>query len=1116
MDAAKIRILVEANSSGVAAGLMPGAAAITSFERNVKNSIEKLKTAFTGLSTGQKLLGGAAIGVGLLGTALVKSIRTAIEFESAWAGVRKTVDGTPEVLANIRQGLLDMSSVSPTTAAELADIAANAGQLGVKAPDILEFTRVISMLGETTDLSFDEAAQSLARFLNITGGGPAKIGLVADVIVELGNNSATTESQIVAMATRMASSFTIAGATEQEILALAATFSSLGIEAEAGGTAAAQIITVISDAAKLGGPELQILASTAGLLPAEFAAIAEATPVEALLLFTEGLGKVIAEGESITPILDDLELGGIRVGNSLRVMALNGDLVRNSLALAEEQVLTGGAAYEEYAKRVETTESQLAIFENRLNTLAVRLGTPLLAGVVSLVDGLGDGIIMAFDGLAPLGEEVSELFSNIAEAVGLFYAALGSPLLKTAAAALLGLSYALTGLLDLFNALGSTPILIGAVAAAILSIGPAAIIAASGTSTLAGSFSALGASLLASGPLIVMAAGLALVGKAAFDSGQKAKEAADKFKFLFDDSIKNADFGSSLDQIETMRARVKELDDQLAVSDFTYYTTGVRELLNPFEDNSMLDAATELKGLKTALEESGAAALEWNVGMLAESLGVSRERVLEMANATGTMNQLMSDSGTVVTDLLPTMRLHQAALEGLSKQAVDGGLTWEEYIAKFDSGEGQLSDMADQFGILGTSIEYLAEVADIDMKDLLAAESWAGLQDVVIAARDAIDQAGAALGIATDEFIGAVTAVDNYAASLDDLNSIIDGTKSALDRVNELVNNRALAQTAFDEGLAGIKRDDVDTVIAAASAMRDLTAAEAASGIGAEAAARSQQEHLRQLVATGEAAGYTKDEIIDLAVEYGLIPEAKILEISLKADQVVAEANAVRNLLEETAGGLYEAELTAVLTNKDQVEDILLAIETFDTTQAQADAVMKITGVKDLEFALGLLARLQNKTVVIGMRIGLPSGKTVDFTGLENVMVANGAVFYAAGGMSENHIAQIAPAGAMRVWAEPETGGESYIPHANDWRRPRALSIWRETGNILGAFAAGGLVSGLTRAAASTGAGVALYAPVEITVHAAPGMSEDDVGRIVGRQVTSALAGVGRDLSNMR
>lgn len=66
---------------------------------------------------------------------------------------------------------------------------------------------------------------------------------------------------------------------------------------------------------------------------------------------------------------------------------------------------------------------------------------------------------------------------------------------------------------------------------------------------------------------------------------------------------------------------------------------------------------------------------------------------------------------------------------------------------------------------------------------------------------------------------------------------------------------------------------------------------------------------------------------------------------------------------------------------------------------------------------------------------------------------ANGGLvdYYADGALRESHVAQIAPAGAYRVWAEPETGGEAYIP-LSPAKRGRSIDIWAETGKRLGVY----------------------------------------------------------------
>lgn len=93
---------------------------------------------------------------------------------------------------------------------------------------------------------------------------------------------------------------------------------------------------------------------------------------------------------------------------------------------------------------------------------------------------------------------------------------------------------------------------------------------------------------------------------------------------------------------------------------------------------------------------------------------------------------------------------------------------------------------------------------------------------------------------------------------------------------------------------------------------------------------------------------------------------------------------------------------------------------------------------------------MNGKTVKVNVQGGTPGGTLIE---------ADGGVvdYYARGGLRENHVAQFAPAGSMRVWAEPETGGEAYIPLALS-KRDRSLDIWAQTGKRLGVrgFAAGG------------------------------------------------------------
>ena len=114
MDAARIRILIEADASSVAAGLTSARTALNAFSSDATRSVSRITTAFSSISTAGKTVGALGVGLSAVTTAFAATIRPAIQFESAFAGVKKTVDGTPAQLVGIRAGLIGMSSVMPS------------------------------------------------------------------------------------------------------------------------------------------------------------------------------------------------------------------------------------------------------------------------------------------------------------------------------------------------------------------------------------------------------------------------------------------------------------------------------------------------------------------------------------------------------------------------------------------------------------------------------------------------------------------------------------------------------------------------------------------------------------------------------------------------------------------------------------------------------------------------------------------------------------------------------------------------------------------------------------------------------------------------------------------
>lgn len=308
--------------------------------------------------------------------------QASMDFESAITGVAKTTDLTDEELAAMSNSIKALSTEIPATTEEIAAVAEAAGQLGIQKDALLDFTEIMTMLGTATNMTADEAATSLARFANITGMATDNYGRLGSVIVDLGNNFATTESEIVAMGTRLASAGKLAGLTEPEIMALAAAMSSVGIEAEAGGTAMTQTLNAIEKAVAKGGDDLAEFARIAGMSSEEFSSAWKNDAMSALTSFIGGLGKLDEQGESTVLVLEDLGLTGIRQSNMLKALGLAADQMTGAVNTANTAWQQNTALTNEANKRYATAQSRLTMMQNAYNNLKVAIGdayTPALS-----------------------------------------------------------------------------------------------------------------------------------------------------------------------------------------------------------------------------------------------------------------------------------------------------------------------------------------------------------------------------------------------------------------------------------------------------------------------------------------------------------------------------------------------------------------------------------------------------------------------------------------------------------------------------------------------------------------------------------------------------------------
>lgn len=353
------------------------------------------------------------------------STKAAIDFESAFAGVRKTVDATEEQFADLEQGIRDMSKELPTSATEIAGVAEAAGQLGIETDSILKFTKTVIDLGESTNLTLDQAASEFARFANIVQMPQENFDRLGSSVVALGNNFATTEAEIVEMGMRLAGVGNQVGMTEAEIMALATAMSSVGIEAEAGGSSMTAVIKRMQNAVSDGGDTLITFAETAGMSAQEFASAFNQNPILALDAFIKGLAKSSEEGENLNAILADVGIKGIRESDSILRLAGASEILSEAVQLSSQAWEENTALGDEAAQRYETTASQLQMFKNEVTDLAIDIGNILIPMLLEVVDAVKPWI-EKFKEMDESTQKFIVIIGAIAAAIGPFLMIIGS------------------------------------------------------------------------------------------------------------------------------------------------------------------------------------------------------------------------------------------------------------------------------------------------------------------------------------------------------------------------------------------------------------------------------------------------------------------------------------------------------------------------------------------------------------------------------------------------------------------------------------------------------------------------------------------------------------------
>lgn len=402
---------------------------------------------------GTKMTLGITAPLVLLGRKLYK---TSTQHETAFVGMTKTVEGTVEQYEHLNQVAQEISETTPMGYVDVMGTMQTGGNLGVAVDQMETFARSYAALVSATDqkIAGEAGAETVANFLQITDRGVQNIERFGSSLVQLGNTYNATEDKILDMGIRMASAANLAGFTTPQILGMATAFTSMGINAEAGGSAASKTIKQMQLASEVGLKAQELFGAEHGsavsfqrhldtLKKADLVTIAEdlgttteyitsmadswlsleqfaqlsnktsdqfakdwgSNPAQSLVDFFGSLNKLDASGaESALSALDRIGITEIRQSNLIAAMTSNPELFAKAIQTAMQAYDTNTAMWTEFQTQVNTQASQNAMLGNKLENTMADFGDNLVTAVQPALDVVND-LLTAFNDLSEVDQQ---------------------------------------------------------------------------------------------------------------------------------------------------------------------------------------------------------------------------------------------------------------------------------------------------------------------------------------------------------------------------------------------------------------------------------------------------------------------------------------------------------------------------------------------------------------------------------------------------------------------------------------------------------------------------------------------------------------------------------------
>ncbi|WP_265027602.1 phage tail tape measure protein [Wolbachia endosymbiont (group B) of Chorthippus parallelus] len=326
-----------------------------------------------------------------LGLSLATPIKVAIDFESAMADVRKVVEFNGDNEANIfTRELKKLSREIPLSAAELAQIAASGGQLGINKGKLLEFTTTVAKMATAFDMSAEQAGDSIAKLANIYGIAVEKMEGVGDVINYLSDNTAAKANDMIEALARVGGNAKQFGLDINQTSSLVNAFISLGKQPEKAATAVNALLSKLQTAEGQ-GKEFKAALESIGITAEEMSQKVAENGQNALLHFFETLEKVDRQERS--QIL--LNLFGQEYQDDIALIVGSLEEYKKAIDFVADKEKYNKSMQKEFNNRASTTANNLQLLKNTIAELGMNLGSvmlPTLNWISKILRSISTGI----------------------------------------------------------------------------------------------------------------------------------------------------------------------------------------------------------------------------------------------------------------------------------------------------------------------------------------------------------------------------------------------------------------------------------------------------------------------------------------------------------------------------------------------------------------------------------------------------------------------------------------------------------------------------------------------------------------------------------------------------